>query len=142
MPFVDARLKLSAVAVTVRLTVVEVWPELVGVMVICVGPEGAMLAAVEIVTTVDALFVPSKLTLWGLKLQVAPAGKPVQLLGLKFTTMPVEPAMGEMVMVEEVEFPAETEAGFKAVADIWKSGVAAARKRAFTSTDPRPVTRL
>ena len=54
--------KLSVVAVTVRLTVVEVWPELVGVMVIVVGPEAAMLAAVEIVTTVDALFVPSKLT--------------------------------------------------------------------------------
>ena len=41
----------------------------------------------------------------------------MQLLGLKLTTMPVEPVIGEMVMVEEVVCPAETGAGFKAVAE-------------------------
>src|ERR1039458_9390628 len=91
------RLKVSVVAVTVRLTVVVVLVELVGVIVIVCGPDGAMLATVEIVNAVVALSTPSKVTLPGLKLQSAPVGRPLQLLGLKLMTVPVDPLTGAMV---------------------------------------------
>ena len=54
------RVKVSVVAVTVRLTVVVVPDELVGVMVIVVGPDGAMLGKVEIVNVIGGADVPSK----------------------------------------------------------------------------------
>jgi hypothetical protein len=144
-PFVAARLKLSVVAVTVRLTVVVVLDELVGVIVIVVGPDGAMLGSVEIVTVVVGLFEPVNVTLAGLKLQVAPVGKPAQLLGLKFTTMPVEPVTGEIVRVDDADCPAETEVGVRALAVSPKSGASVAfhaMPRLLASTEPRPATRL
>jgi hypothetical protein len=76
-----------------------------------------MLARVEMVSSVVAGLVPSKLTLAGLKLQVAPAGSPVQLLGLKFTTIPVEPAMAVMVNVAVADCPAGTGLGVSVPAE-------------------------
>ena len=145
-PFGDVRLKVSVVAVTVRLTVAVVFDELVGVILIVVGPDGAMLGSVEIVTvTGGALAVPVKVTLAGLKLQVAPAGRPVQLLGLKFTTVPTEPVTGAMVKVALADCPAEMGLGARVVAVSAKSGVRKAFQaiaRLLASTEPRPVTRL
>src|ERR1700683_4265634 len=142
-PFVAARLKLSVVAVTVRLTVVLVADELVGVTVIVAGPDGAMLASVEIVTVVVGLFEPVNVTLAGLKLQVAPVGRPAQLLGLKFTTIAVEPLIGAIVSVDVADCPAETGVGVRALAVSVKSGASDALKAVksvLASTNPRPVT--
>ena len=141
---VVVRVKLWLVAVTVRLTVVVVFDELPGVMVIVCGPDGAMLATVAIVNVVVALSTPSKVTLAGLKLQVAPAGRPLQLLGAKFTTIPVEPLTGEMVKVAEADCPAGMGLGARVPAVSWKSGASEAFQataRALASTEPRPVTR-
>ena len=103
---VDVSVKLSVVLLTVRLMTAVTSGELVGMIVIVCAPAGsAMLAMVEIVTVVVALFTPSKLTLGGLKLQVAPAGRPVQLLGLKFTTIGTEPLTAEMVKVADATPP-------------------------------------
>src|SRR5208283_5378029 len=99
------RVKVSVVVVTVRLTCAE-FAELVGVMATTCGPDAAMLATVAIVNVVVALSTPSKVTLAGLKLQVAPVGRPVQLLGLKFTTVPVEPVTAEMVKTTDADCPA------------------------------------
>src|ERR1700722_5738243 len=71
------RLKASVVGVTGNSTCAE-FDELVGVMVTSCGPDAAMFGAVAIVNVVVALSVPSKVTLPGLKLQVAPAGGPWQ----------------------------------------------------------------
>ncbi len=144
-PFVAARVKLSVVAVTVRLTCAVVADELVGVMVIVVGPEGAMLGSVETVSVVVGLFEPLKVTLAGLKLQVAPVGRPVQLLGLKFTTIPVEPLIGAIVSVDVADCPAETGVGVRVLAVSAKSGASVAfhaMARLLPSTEPRPPTRL
>jgi hypothetical protein len=141
---VEERVKVSVVLVIVRLTVAEVPGELVGTIVIVCGPEGnAMLATVEIVNVVETGFIPSKVTLGGLKLHVAPVGKPEQLLGAKLTTFGVDPVIAEMVKVAEPDCPAGTEMGVRALAVSWKSGfkeVAQARARASASTEPRPVT--
>ena len=102
-----------------------------------------MLARVEMVSTVVAGFVPSKLTLAGLKLQVAPVGNPVQLLGLKFTTIPVEPVVkGEIVSVVKVDCPAGTGVGLRVPAVNKKSGASKANTSLSASIEPRPVTRL
>lgn len=109
---VDDREKVSVVAVTVRLTVVLTFDGLVGVMVMVCAPVGsAMLARVEMVSVVVTGLMPSKITLVGLKLQVDPAGWPLQLLGLKFTTVGVEPAIAVMVTVDATDCPAETDTG-------------------------------
>lgn len=144
-PFVAARVKLSVVAVTVRLTVVLVPDEFVGVMVIVVGPDAAMLGSVAIITVVVGLFEPVNVTLAGLKLQVAPVGRPVQLLGLKFTTMAVEPLIGEIVSVDVADCPAEIDVGLRALAVRAKSGASVAFQamaRLLPSTEPRPPTGL
>jgi hypothetical protein len=144
-PFVDARVKLSVVAVTVRLTCAVVAEEFVGVMVIVVGPDAAMLGSVEIVKVVVGLFEPVNVTLAGLKLHVAPVGRPVQLLGLKFTTIAVEPATGAIVSVAVADCPAETGVGVSVLAVSAKSGASVAFQataRLLASTEPRPPTRL
>jgi hypothetical protein len=51
-----------------------------------------------------------------LKLQDAPAGNPVQLPGLKFTTIPVEPLIAVIVKVAVADCPAETGVGVRAPA--------------------------
>ena len=146
VPLVEASVKDSVVGVTVRLTVVVVVGEPVGVIVIVCTPDGiAMLGRVEMVSVVVTAVVPLKVTLFGLKLHVAPAGSPVQLLVLKLTTVPVEVATGEIVMVVLVELPAETEAGVRPLFERLKSGVrstAHATANLSASTEPRPVTRL
>ena len=139
-------MKVWLVAVTFRLTVAVVFGELVGVIVMVCGPEGkVMVARVEIVTCVVTGSVPSKVTLAGLKLQVAPAGRPEQLLGVKFTTIPVEPVIAEIVNVAVVDEPAGIELGFSVPAESWKSGSTLAfhaTASTLASTEPRPVTRL
>jgi hypothetical protein len=132
---------------TARVTagVVVVLGEFVGVMVMDGLAGTVMFARVVTVTWVVTGCVPSKLTEIGLKLQVAPVGNPEQLLGLKFTTMPVEPAIAVSVTVAVADCPAGIEAGLNAPSDIWKSGAKVASQataRAFASTEPRPVTRL
>jgi hypothetical protein len=115
-PVVGAMVKLSVLGPTDRLTVVVVFAELVGVMVMVCGADGSViLGRVEIVNVVVAFAVPLKLTLGGLKLQLAPVGNPIQLLGVKFTTIPVEPLpKGAMVSVVEVCWPAGTGLGLRA----------------------------
>jgi hypothetical protein len=93
---------------------VVVFGELVGVMVIDGLTGAVMLARVEIVTSVVAGFVPSKFTAMGLNVHVAPTGNPEQLLGPKFTTMPVEPAIAVSVTVAEADCPAGIELGLNA----------------------------
>ena len=141
---VDDKEKVSAVAVTVRLTVVLTLAGLVGVTVTICAPVGnAMFGSVAMVSVVVTGFVPSKVTAFGLKLQLAPVGRPVQLLGLKFTTAGVELAIGVIVMVELTDFPAETETEFKFAVSA-KSGfrvACQASARLSASTEPRPVTR-
>ena len=107
---VDDREKVSVVAVTVRLTVVLTFDGLVGVMVMVCAPSAA-LARVEMVSVVVTGLMPSKITLVGLKLQVDPVATPLQLLGLKFTTVGDEPAIAVMVMVDATDCPAETDTG-------------------------------
>jgi hypothetical protein len=58
-----------------------------------------MLASVEMVTLMVAGSVPSKVTLGAEKVQLAPVGKPAQLLELKLTTFPVEPLIRVRVKV-------------------------------------------
>jgi hypothetical protein len=111
---VVVRLKVSVVAVTVRFTV-AVWdvppvPLGVPVTVMVCTPEGTvMLAAVEIVKVTVWEFVPSSVTLPGLKLQSAPAGRPAeQLCGFELVEFVklmvwVEPFTGAMVNVTEAD---------------------------------------
>jgi hypothetical protein len=110
-PLVVVRVKLSVVAVMVSVTGTE-WvlpptPLSVPVMVIVCTPEGiAMLGVVVIVTVmVGEPEAPPKVTEpVPLKLQVAPAGRPEQLLGVKFTVpAPVTPPAGAMVKVAEAD---------------------------------------
>jgi hypothetical protein len=129
-PVVVVRVKLSMVAVTVRLTVavceLPPTPLSVPVMVMVCAPEGiAMLGRVEMVTVmVGEPETPPKVTEpVPLKLQVAPAGKPEQLLGVKFTVPdPVTPLAGAMVKVDEADCPAEMEVGVRVLAVNVKSG--------------------
>jgi predicted small integral membrane protein len=104
------------VALTVRLTVaVLVELPLVPVTVMACAPEGnAMFAAVVMVKVTVIVWrgLPSSVTLGGLKLQSAPAGRfTVQLLGLDAVefvklTDPVKPLVGVMVSVEIALCPA------------------------------------
>ena len=125
---VVVRAKDWLVVVTVMLTVaVTADAPLVPVTVIACAPEGsAMLAAVVIVraTGIVCAGLPSSVTLPGLKLQSAPAGRfAVQLPGLdavefvKFT-VPVKPLVGVMVTVDVAVCPAGTLAGLSALADM------------------------
>jgi len=100
------------VAVTVRVTAaVALAPPLVPVMVIGLDTGVVMFAVVAIVTVIVDGVVPFRMTLppFG-KLHVAPAGKPVQLLGVKLT-VPVKPLAGVIMMFVVVELPAETLGG-------------------------------
>jgi hypothetical protein len=65
--------------------------------------------------------VPSSVTPVGLKLQAAPAGKPVQLLAVKLMVC-VELFTGAMVKVTEADCPAGTDAGEVDPAARVKSG--------------------
>jgi hypothetical protein len=129
-PVVVVRVKLSVVAVMVSVTGTECelppTPLSVPVMVMVCTPEGiAMLGRVEMVTVmVGEPETPPKVTdPVPLKLQVAPAGKPEQLLGVKLTVPdPVTPLAGAMVKVEEADCPAEMEAGVRVLALNVKSG--------------------
>jgi hypothetical protein len=106
------------VAVTVRFTVVlTVVVPLVPETVMACAPEGNVIfAAVVMVRTTGMVWrgLPSSVTLAGLKLQSAPAGRfAVQLPGfdavefVKFT-VPVKPLVGAMVIVEVAVWPAGT----------------------------------
>jgi hypothetical protein len=77
--------------------------------VIVTGTEvGSTFAAVAIVIEIVDGEEPLSVTLPPFpKLHVAPAGKPVQLLGVKLT-VPVKPLAGVIVKVTGIEFPAET----------------------------------
>jgi hypothetical protein len=123
---VVVRAKDWLVVVTLRLipAVIAVVP-LVPVTVIASGPEAnAMLADVVMVraTDIGCAGFPSRVTLPGLKLQSAPAGKPaVQLPGLEAVefvkfTVPVKPLVGVMFMLDVAVCPAGTLAGLRAVA--------------------------
>lgn len=133
-PFVEESVKLSVVAVTVRFTValcdVPPVPLAVPVTVMVCAPS-AILAAVETVRVTVLEFTPSSVTLVGLNVQRAPAGKPaVQLPGLEpvlelveFVKLMVwvEPFTGEMVKVAAANCPAEMEPGDRVLAEMVKS---------------------
>ena len=89
-PVAKLRVKLWLVAVTVKLTVVEFEElPLVPVMVTVCGPEGSAMLAVVVMVRVSVLEsagLPSSWTLPPLlKLQLAPAGRPLQLELVKLT---------------------------------------------------------
>jgi hypothetical protein len=128
-PLVVVRVKVSLVAVTVRLTVavceLPPTPLSVPVIVMVWGPDGPMLGVVAMVTvTVPEPETPPKVTdPVPLKLQVAPAGRPEQLLAVKLTVPdPVTPLAGAMVNVAEADCPAGMEAGVRVLALNVKSG--------------------
>jgi hypothetical protein len=134
-PFVDERVKLSVVAVTVRFTdaVCDVPPAPLGVPVTVTAFEpNAMLGAVVMSRVTVLEFMPSSVTLVGLKVQRAPVGKPaVQLPGLEPVFEPVEfvklmvcvePFTGAKVRMDEEDCPAEMEVGVKAAEVRVKSG--------------------
>ena len=82
------------------------------------------------------------LTLVGLKLHETPLGGLVQL---KFTVpLKFDPLFGAKVIVDVRLLPAVTVVGFvdEAVSEKPFAVAAQAFDRLFTSTDPRPVTRL
>ena len=125
-PFVDASVKLSVVAVTVRLTfaVCDVPPVPLAVpLTVMVSKPDAMFAAVVTVKVTVFEFMPSSVTLVGLKLQRAPAGRPavqlplllpvLELVELVKLMVCVEPFTGARVNVTEAGCPAETEPGTK-----------------------------
>ena len=97
----------SVVLVTVRVTLVETFDGLTGVMV-TFALAGSMVGRVEMVSVVVGEFAPVKFTLVGLKLQLAPVGRPAQLLGLKLITAGLEPLMGVIVKTTEADAPAAT----------------------------------
>jgi len=86
-----------------------------------------MLAAVEMVKVTVWEFVPSSVTLAGLKLQSAPAGRPAeQLCGFELVEFAkfmvwVEPFTGAMVRVTKADCPAEMDAGDAVLAVSVKS---------------------
>lgn len=138
-PRLELRVKLSVVAVTVKLTVVvaETDPE-VPVTVTLVAPPAAV-RGTEMVTIVVPL---PPLTLVGLKLHETPLGGLVQL---KFTIpLKFDPLLGATVIVDVRLLPAVTVVGLgdEAVSEKPLRVAAQAFDRLFTSTDPRPVTGL
>jgi len=129
-----AKVKVSVVALTVIDTeaVLDKLPEVPVTVKLVVA--AAMLAEVSTVSTVDVG------ELAGLKLQVAPLGRPEQL---KVTEL-LKPLAGATVMVVALLFcPAEalTE---PLLAESEKLGMVASQagKSVLASTDPRPLTRL
>lgn len=109
---VDDRVKVSVVLVTVKLTAVEIVVlPLIPVTVIVWGPAGkAMFGAVVMVRPTDTEDLPFSVTLAGLKLQRAPAGKPEQLPPLETVelvkfTVPVKPPAGVIVIADVVGGP-------------------------------------
>jgi hypothetical protein len=131
------RVKLSVVAVTVRLTVVVslTAPE----VPVTVTATGAVVAAISAVVWMIRVEV---VELVELKLQVAPAGK-VEATQLK-VTVPVKPLCGVIVMVVgALLFPATAVTDPGLGASVKPLSVAAqAMARLLASTEPRPVTRL
>src|ERR1700688_148295 len=134
-PFVVAGVKLSVVAVTVRLTGAECElppvPLAVPVTVIESVPK-AMFGAVLTVSVTFTEWVPSSVTLVGLKVQSAPVGKPaVQVPGVEppvgelseFAKLMVwvEPFTGVRVKVADANCPAEMVLGERAVTESVKS---------------------
>src|SRR5271166_2187455 len=111
----------------------------------------AMLAVVAMVRVTVWEFVPSSVTLPGLKLQSAPAGRPAeQLCGFELVEFVklivwVEPFTGATVRVTEADCPAEIDAGDAALAASVKVGAgseaAQAVKSALKSMVPSPVTK-
>jgi hypothetical protein len=112
-----------------------------------------MLAAVVMVKVTGTESVPSSVTLAGLKLQSAPAGRPaVQLPGAELVEfvklmVAVEPFTGVMVRTAVAVCPAGMELGDRAVVTARVKSDAAslafqATARALASTEPRPVTGL
>ncbi len=130
-PFVDERVKLSVVVVTVRFTVAlcDVPPAPLAVPVtVMVCEPNAMLAAVVMVRVTVLEFMPSSVTLVGLKEQRAPTGKPavqldpvLELTELVKLMVWVEPFTGVKVNVAEVDCPAEMELGIRLPATSVKS---------------------
>jgi len=128
-PFVDERVKLSVVAVTVRFTVAlcDAPPVPLDVPVtVMVCEPSAMLGAVVMARVTVLELVPSRVTLVGLKVQRAPAGNPaVQLPWVEpeFVKLIVcvEPFTGEMVNVATADCPAVTELGESVLAERVKS---------------------
>ena len=116
--------KLSVVGVTVALTfaVCDVPPTALGVPVtVMLCAPRAMLGAVDTVSVTFCELAPLSVTLVGLNVQSAPAGKPaVQLPGIvpveevvEFVKLmvSVEPFTGAMVNLAVADCPAETELG-------------------------------
>jgi hypothetical protein len=132
----------SFVFVTVRLSFVLI-EEPDGVIVTVVPDANAILAAVAIVTVTFCEFVPSRVTDGGLKLHVAPVGSPLQLDGVKLT-VGVAPPIGATVIVYVAEVPAAIEAvaGEDESINCGADAATQANARLFTSTEPRPFTRL
>ena len=111
------RVKLWLVGVRVKLTVVVCdmppVPLGVAVMVIVCAPVGiTMLAVVAMVNVTGWESVPSSEKLAGLKLQVAPAGTPVQLLEVKVMLW-WEPFTGAMVKTAVADCTAGAELGVR-----------------------------
>jgi hypothetical protein len=133
VPLVDPIVNFSCVAVTVRLTgvVCDVFPLPLGVpvMVMVCAPAGsAILATVVIVSCTVTGVEPLSVTLVGLKLQSAPAGRPaVQLPGVELVGEPDEfvklmvslrPCTKVRVKVAMADCPADTDAGAKGLV-VW-----------------------
>lgn len=115
-PLPDVSVKVSVLAVTVRLTGVEIdAAPLVPVTVIACAPVGSAIFAVVVIVmmTVEAV-EPLSVTLFGLKLHNAPAGRPDEQLptvdAVEFVkvTVPVNPVAGAMVMLVDACVPAVT----------------------------------
>jgi len=133
-PLVDARVKLSVVAVTIRLTLavcdVPPVPLAVPVRVMEFAPS-TMLGAVVTVSVTVLELTPSSVTPVGLKVQRAPAGKPAvqlpllepvfELVEFVKLTVCVEPFTGVRVNVADADCPAETELGDRVLAEMVKS---------------------
>ena len=108
---------------------------------------GGTLAVVMIVTTVDAdWWVESKVTEGGLKLQLAPVGRPVQDDEVKLN-VPVKPLMAVTVKLRMPEPPADgtltIDTQFERAKSAAAPGFAIAKlfAKLQTFTEPRPVAR-
>ena len=121
-------------ALTVRLTDV-VWVNDPEVPVTVMFDVAIGVAAVVVMVRVEVPVVTEA----GLKLQVAPAGKPLQLSA----TVPVKPFVGDTVMVDVPDCPGPTTV--TAVPPTEKSEVETKPGHAvastFAFTEPKPVTR-
>ena len=134
-PLVEARVKLSVVAVTVKLTaaVCDAPPAPLAVPVTVMAFEPNAMSGNVVMTRVTVCeCMPSSVMLVGLKVQRAPVGKPaVQLPGLEpvlelieFVKLIVcvEPFTGASVNVADADCPAEMEVGVRALEVRVKSG--------------------